>query len=721
MTETDLRFDLLYPTLHGKMLSLLILLLTAGLTAMPSEGADLYGHISPSVTDQYNITSDSNISTASFALVWNDSRSDIDLALTMPDGREINRTSADNSSIFYLEDVSYRHLIINDPLPGTWKAYIRPMKVPPEGADFCLTADMISGATEAGGAQASSDPGARLIDQYSSKEDGADSHGLYSRLDVDVGIEVARPGNYSIRGWLCDASGSKVLSSEDHRYLAAGRQRVNLSYNGLVIRSRQAKAPLSLRDLVLTDGAGNLIDRRDLAYDIPGCRYADFRESPARFTGSYSDEGAAGARHDGKLASLAIDVGLDVAQTGQYIVRGTLCGPAGQRVAGAGESTYTYPLSPGSRDMVIDFDGFSINDAAVNGPYQLRDLGLYTGTGRRWSTLVDYLPEAYTTSSYDYSQFEGRPARIEGNLTDYGSDINGDGKYDFLTVEGSINVSSPGNYTLEGELHNQEGLQLVWSMDQDFLNAGIHKMYLDFDGKTLWKLGINGPYRLDNFSLWSDNWTFVDAGNAYTTAFYNSSDFVDPVTPEKIISGSGSGELLVTITSWDRVPAFHGRYSYDMVGVNIPPISSAMKVSSSKSGYSYRLPGAFMPNKPNNFTVQAKGVKSLNIGLKKAQDNASRTWVTAQIQADKNGVASADNDLLSPGIYQFKIFGEAADNATWVDLAFTAVKKIFIKGDFSLAINASGLPSGNYSVSARALNGSFSLDNLELGGFSLTA
>ncbi|HWQ18459.1 MAG TPA: hypothetical protein VN455_01690, partial [Methanotrichaceae archaeon] len=611
-------------------------------------------------------------------------------------------------SIFYIKEESYRHLILNSPQPGTWRASVMPLKVPPKGADFCLSADLLNGTAE---------PGAKFNDIYYSQEGDADSHGLYSRLDIDVGINVSRPGDYSIRGWLYDSSGNKIISSEDRRHLNAGRHKVNLSYNGLVIRSRQAQAPLSLRDLSLIDGAGSLIDHRDLACDIPGCKYDDFREPPARFTGSFSDEGA-GLGQEGKFAGLAIDVGLDVAKKNQYIVKGTLYDQAGKRMTGAGKSTYTYPLSPGSRDMELDFDGFSIADAAANGPYQLRDLGLYTG--KRWSTLVDYLPDAYTTSSYDYSQFEGRPARIEGNLTDYGSDINGDGKYDFLTVEGCINVSRPGNYTLEGELHDLGGRQLIWSTDQDLLDSGIHKMYLDFDGKTLWKLGINGPYRLENLTLWSDNWTFVDAGDEYDTAFYNSSDFVDPVYPEKTISGSGSGELLVTITSRDRVPAFHGRYSYDMVGVNIPPISSTMKVTSSKSGYSYKLPGAFMPNKPNNFTVQAKGVKSLNIGLKKAQNNASRTWITAQIQADRNGVASADNDLLSPGIYQFKIFGESEDNATWVDLAFTAVKKVIIQGDFSLAINTSGLPSGNYSISARALNGSFSLDDLEMDGLSFT-
>lgn len=690
----------------------------ACLTAMPADGMDLYGHVSPSATAQYNFTGKSNISTASFALSWNDSGSDLDMGLLAPDGSEINHSSADNSSIFYFEDELYRHLILNNPKPGRWDVSIRPIEVPPEGADFCLSADLLSGEADALLEQSTAEPGARFDDTYSGQGANADSYGLYGQMDVSVGIDVARPGNYSIKGWLCDASGNRIISSEDRMYLDAGIQKATLSFNGMVIRARLAQGPLSLRDLDLTDGRSLLIDHRDIACDFPGRQYSDFRAPLVRFTGSYSDR-AVDPDPDGKFDGLVVDVGLDVSKNGHYSIKGDLYDQSGRLVSGAGGSTFTYALPQGQQEMDIEFDGFSISDAAADGTYQLRNLGLYTGT-KGGTTLVDYLPEAYTTSVYDYHQFRVRPARIGGILADYGSDINGDGLYDFLTAEAQINVSIPGNYTLSGELYDGEGKQMVWCLDQDYFGPGSHKMYLDFDGKTIWGLGINGAYSVKNLTLYAENWTFLDDGNIYTTAFYNSSDFVDPVYPEKIISGSGSGELLVTISASDRVPAFHGRYSYDLVGANVPPISSILKVGNTKFGHSISLPGAFIPNKPNNFTVQARGVKSLNIGLKKDQSNSTRTWVTAQIPADEDGVATIDNDLLSPGRYQFKIFGEAADNATWVDLCFTAVKKIIIQGDFSMAINTSGLPSENYSISAKALNGSFSLDDLKMNGLSFT-
>jgi hypothetical protein len=75
-----------------------------------------------------------------------------------------------------------------------------------------------------------------------------------------------------------------------------------------------------------------------------------------------------------------------------------------------------------------------------------------------------------------------------------------------------------------------------------------------------------------------------------------------------------------------------------------------------------------------------------------------------------------EDDRISPGRYQFKVFGDAADNATQVALELKVIKKLVINGDFTLALNTDGFPSGNYSISARALNGSLRLDELSVDG-----
>ena len=155
----------------------------------------------------------------------------------------------------------------------------------------------------------------------------------------------------------------------------------------------------------------------------------------------------------------------------------------------------------------------------------------------------------------------------------------------------------------------------------------------------------------------------------------------------------------------------------------MPPISSNWTVKDSTKGYSYDLPGIHMPNKPNNFTILARGVKNLHVGVRKDPIDLSphynfsysRTWISTQATAGADGIATISNDMISPGRYQFKVFGDAAENVSRVDLELNVVKKLVIDGSFKLALNMSGFPSGNYSFDAKALNGSLRLDDIGMG------
>lgn len=176
----------------------------------------------------------------------------------------------------------------------------------------------------------------------------------------------------------------------------------------------------------------------------------------------------------------------------------------------------------------------------------------------------------------------------------------------------------------------------------------------------------------------------------------------------------------MTISVRDVVPVFRGRYSLDIVGVNMPPISSNWTVSGFNQGYAYQLPGVYMPDKPNNFTVVAKGVKDLNIGVKQDRNGMpqmagtiqDRAWVSSRAVANKEGMATLGSNFISPGRYQFKVFGDAAENVSQVALDMDVVKKLVIAGSFRLALNTTGFPSGNYSFNAKALNGSLRLDEV---------
>lgn len=316
-------------------------------------------------------------------------------------------------------------------------------------------------------------------------------------------------------------------------------------------------------------------------------------------------------------------------------------------------------------------------------------------------------------------------ASLTGNYSDSVADINGDGKLDYLTINVGVHVELPGEYSLTGYLYDRNNKEIDWSVDHGNLTYSNHTMRLSFDGKTIQKSGSKGPFRLGDLYLTfgSSNMGLIIVDrrdNAYKTASYKASDFVDPSSTDKMIQGSGKGEILLTFSIRTAVPVYQGRYMLDIVGLNMPPISTPVQVKGSNTGYNLSMEGIFIPKKPNNFTITASRVKNLNVGLMKLQGKLQRTWVSSQFKADKSAKAKAETDLISPnGSYHVKIFGDAADNMTSVDLMMIAVKKLIVNGPFNLTINTTGFPAGSYSIAAKALNGSFSFDDLAVNGLSM--
>jgi hypothetical protein len=433
----------------------------------------------------------------------------------------------------------------------------------------------------------------------------------------------------------------------------------------------------------------------------------------ARFSGLFSDY-ATDEDKDGINDYITIEASVSVKAAGNYSAKGVLYSvPNGEKILIDNAAFLNFGAHK------ISFDLFDLKSP---GPYRLERLSLYDDNGNE----IDTSREKYTTKIYDINMVPPQSAKLTGNYSDYGSDINGDGLYEYLTVDVGVMVYDPGNYSVLGDLYDDIGEKVVWSLGSGMLPIGSNILHMDFDGKTIELHRFNGTYHLKNLEIIRgdsvvENLSTEDfVKDATVTHPYNYGEFVDPVWPEKILSGYGKGEILLTIQVSSILPVFRGRYSMDIVGANMPPISSNWTVTGTKNGYSYDLPGVHMPNKPNNFTVVVKGVKNLNVGVKKdpveGGANFTRTWISTRANAGEDGTARIENDMISPGRYQFKIFGETIENATQVVLEMKVVKKMLINGRFDLALNTSGFPSSNYSINAKAINESVRFDEINLEG-----
>jgi hypothetical protein len=442
------------------------------------------------------------------------------------------------------------------------------------------------------------------------------------------------------------------------------------------------------------------------------CLSARLQEAPnrstARFNGLYRDYGT--ENDDGFTEHVTLVVGVDVEVAGNYSVEGSLYDVKSGQEIQASNSTF---MEIGSRTVELDLHGMN-----SSGPYRLKHLDLYDEQRDK----IDTTTANFTTKAYNIQNVSLQSARLSDSYTDYPSYENANVQFNYLTVDADIDVFEQGNYSLMGSLYDALGGEVVWSTGFASFDPGNHIIHMDFDGKTLNGHKFNGTYHLRDLILYSgdskEDLTLQDlVDDAYTTKPYNYTQFVDPAWPEKVLAGSGKGEFLLTIMIKSTLPVFQGRYSEDIVGVNMPPISSNWTIEGSERGYSYNLPGIYMPNKPNNFTILARGVKNLHVGVRKDPTNPinfTRAWISAQAVAGADGTASIDNDMISPGRYLFKVFGDAAENVSQVALEMKVVKKLLIDGRFRLSLNTSGFPSGNYSFSAKALNGSMRLDEIEM-------
>jgi hypothetical protein len=214
----------------------------------------------------------------------------------------------------------------------------------------------------------------------------------------------------------------------------------------------------------------------------------------AEFTGTFFDYGT-DTNGDGLYDYLTIEVDVNVATTGNYVMLGDLYDVNENEIGVAYNIT---SLTTGNKTIKLYFDGKTIRKNAINGPYYLK----YVVFSDENCELLEYIVDAYNTSAYNYLDFQSPLiARFMGKYTDYGTDINGDGLYDYLTIDVGVSVTSAGDYSISGELHDATGYKISWSFNDTRFYIGNQTVKLNFDGKAIQKHGVNGPYYLKVFTL----------------------------------------------------------------------------------------------------------------------------------------------------------------------------------------------------------------------------
>jgi len=257
----------------------------------------------------------------------------------------------------------------------------------------------------------------------------------------------------------------------------------------------------------------------------------------ATLSNVYSDYGK-DVNGNGLYESLLIEVGVNVESAGTYRIFGNLYDGAGNMLW-AENSLF---LDVGGQSVILSFDGLSIRQGRVDGPYYLGPLRLFG------KDITDEREVAYTTSAYSYTDFERPLVEFTGSYSDYGTDTDGDGLYDNLRVEVGIEVAADGNYSIEGDLYDGQGDAIEIVFTSTYLTLGSQLVVLDFNGLLINQNGVDGPYYLRYLSLsGSPQVDFVL--DAYTTSAYGSGDFETAELPQTGIAG--------TVTDYDGFPVLN--------------------------------------------------------------------------------------------------------------------------------------------------------------------
>lgn len=176
----------------------------------------------------------------------------------------------------------------------------------------------------------------------------------------------------------------------------------------------------------------------------------------------------------------------------------------------------------------ITYSGSLIYGSETDGPYtgwlELRDKD-------EWGPAWDYIE--FETDEYNYTDFE-RPGVVIANVSDFGNDTNNNSKYDYLTLNLTLNVTQPGGYEVRGSLEQvvRYGFRENWywitgAGEQFHLINGTNNVSLNFNGQEIYDAGRSGTFRY-HLEVVDSNWTVIYEKDGELNHTYCYDDFETP-------------------------------------------------------------------------------------------------------------------------------------------------------------------------------------------------
>ncbi|MCL4299809.1 MAG: hypothetical protein KJ077_29005 [Anaerolineae bacterium] len=335
--------------------------------------------------------------------------------------------------------------------------------------------------------------GAVLSNQYSHAEVDSDGNGQVDGLAISTGLNIYRPGNYSVEGMLVDASGQFISFA---RWQGNGGP-VELVFGGVAGRG----GPYQLQELRALNEAGETVDEINEAYTIQPVEKLAVPEIASFDLALKTDELSPFGltitptqvfNTQVVNGHLQLNAQVNVGEAGSYKLEAWLADQNGNLVTWAqGQPT---ALDVGIQTLSAVFNGSNIQARGITGPYQVVALKILSG--QPGYQVLDKVDVAMTTPAYALNNFQ-QPGMIFADFVQHGNTkwIVGapwtitSGRYLYFSPSSAWSAAdADGSLTLQAPLNltKAKSVGLKFHTSYNFASGSAGYVEVSKDGGATW-------------------------------------------------------------------------------------------------------------------------------------------------------------------------------------------------------------------------------------------
>jgi uncharacterized repeat protein (TIGR01451 family) len=245
---------------------------------------------------------------------------------------------------------------------------------------------------------------------------------------------------------------------------------------------------------------------------------ATVSRSASTISGPFQDFGL-DTDGDGLFNQLVVQAGVNATVAGNYRVLAVLTDSAGNTHT----ASVLTNLNAGPQTVPLNFDGEAIFNNRVDGPYRLTSVTL-SEEGDFDIMPVDQRTDVHQTAAYRFGQFQHAGLSLTGTGSTTGIDNDGNGLFNQLRIGVDVEVINAGFYRWSARLTDRNGTEIGFASGSGSFNSGLNTMNLTFDGETIGRNGVDGPYFVRGLILFGAGDSLV-ASDAFTTSALRASQF----------------------------------------------------------------------------------------------------------------------------------------------------------------------------------------------------